>query len=274
MIESRLAYQGRSSLWLLSSPIPFRSINLASVASYLASFGRLAFILAVSAFTFVAGALLATKSAVSGPADRVPNIIGASSEEATAVLAAAGMTLEVDADRLQVDSVPADHVARQDPAAGTHVKRMRAVRVMLSTGPLVRSVLSLVGDSRQRALIALEQQGIAVDYVASAPSFEVRRDTIIAQSPEPDAMTGEQSSRPLRLLVSLGEPATYYVMPNLVTGSVREIRTRIEAFGFRVTEGSNRRVHASVPPGTIVAQSPQPGFRIAAGGEIVLQVSR
>jgi len=247
---------------------------LASVASYLASLGRLAFIVALSVLTFAVGGLFATKVGVSGPADRVPDIMGMGSEEAVAVLEAAGMTLEVDADRLQVDSVPADHVARQDPAAGTHVKRMRAVRVMMSTGPLVQRVIGLVGDSRQRALIALEQQGIAVDYVASAPSFEVGRDTIIAQSPEPDAMTAGAAARPLRLLVSLGAPTTYYVMPGLVTRSVAEVRARIETFGFRVTEGSNRRVHANVPPGTIVAQSPQPGFRIAAGGEIVLQVSR
>jgi len=258
----------------MSPLIPFRSINLASVASYLASIGRLAFILAVSVFAFAVGGLFATRLAVSGPADRVPDIVGMASAEAAALLEAAGMTLEVDADRLQLDDVPADHVARQDPAAGTQVKRMRAVRVMMSTGPLARSVLSLVGDSRQRALIALEQRGIAVDYVASAPSFEVQRDTIIAQSPEPDVMSEEQTSRPLRLLVSLGAPLTYYVMPNVVTQSVAAVRGRIEAFGFRVTEGSNRRVHANVPPGTIVAQSPQPGFRIAAGGEIVLQVSR
>ena len=247
---------------------------MASVASLLASLGRLAVILSVSVLAFVVGGLLATNLGVSGPADRVPNILGMSSDEATNALAAAGMTLEVDTGRLQVDDVPPDHIARQDPAAGTHVKRMRTVRVMMSTGPLVRSVVSLVGDSRQRALIALEQQGVAVDYVASAPSFEVRRDTIIAQSPEPDAMAVESTSRPLRLLVSLGAPAAYYVMPNLVTRSVTEVRAWIESLGFRVSEGSNRRVHANVPPGTIVAQSPQPGFRIAAGGEIVLQVSR
>lgn len=212
--------------------------------------------------------------AVSGPADRVPDIVGIERDAALELLARAGMTLEVDENRLQFDGVPADHVARQDPAPGTHVKRMRTVHVMLSTGPLARSVPDHVGDSRQRALIALEQQGVTVDYVASAPSFDVPRDTIIAQSPEPVAMTAEQDARPLRLLTSLGAPARYYVMPNLVTLSVSQVRGRIENLGFRVSEGSNRRVHASVPPGTIVAQSPQPGFRIAAGGEIVLQVSR
>jgi serine/threonine-protein kinase len=247
---------------------------LAPVATYLGSLGRLLFILALSAITFVAGGWFATKIALRGPADRVPDIVGLARADAEALLAGSSMTLEVEDDRLQVDDVPSDHVARQDPTPGTHVKRMRAVRVMLSSGPQVQAVPRLVGDSRQRALIALEQQGIAVDYVASAPSADVPRDTIIAQSPDGDALASTEGARPLRLLTSLGAPTRYYVMPNLVTMSVGQIRQEIEARGFRVMEGPNRRVHANVAPGTIVAQSPPPGFRIAAGAEIVLQVSR
>lgn len=228
-------------------------------------------IIGVSALAFVAGGWLVTRVAVSGPADRVPDVVGLDTEAAAAALAAAGMTLEPQEDRLQVDAIPADHVARQTPAAGTPVKRVRGVRVMLSTGPLERSLPNLVNDSRQRALIALEQEGIAVDYVASAPSYEVARDTIIAQSPEPG---GGDESRPLRLLASLGPPPTYYVMPNLVSLPVARVRGGLERLGFRVSEGPNRRVYANVPPGTIVSQRPQPGFRIADGGQIVLQVSR
>lgn len=229
--------------------------------------------LSVSAVTFVLGGWLMTRFAVSGPADRVPELRGMEQTEAAALLDGLGMTLEINEDRLQADAIPADHVASQDPAPGTPVKRMRAVQVMLSTGPLEFVVPDHVGDARQRALIRLEQQGVAVDYVASAPSYDVPRDTIMAQSPPADAPP-EEASRPLRLLASLGAPLRYYVMPNLVTRPVGNVRRQIEALGFRVTEGSNRRVHANVPPGTIVAQSPQPGFRIAAGAEIVLQVSR
>ncbi|NKB90154.1 MAG: PASTA domain-containing protein [Acidobacteria bacterium] len=244
-----------------------------SLSSYLASFGRVIFVLGVSTVTFVAGGWVVTRLAVSGPADRVPDLRGLADTAALAELEAAGMVLEIDEDRLQANAVPADHVVRQDPAPGTQVKRMRTVRVMLSTGPLELVVPNHVGDARQRALIRLEQQGVQVDYVASAPSYDVPRDTIIAQSPPADAPPTE-AQRPLRLLSSLGPPIVYYVMPNLVTHAVGDVRSDIEARGFRVSEGSNRRVHANVPPGTIVAQSPQPGFRIAAGGEIVLEVSR
>ncbi len=243
-------------------------MDLSSASSYAAALARLTVIIGISVLAFVVGGWLVTRIAVSGPADRVPDIVGMDAQAAEAALAEAGMTLETQEDRLQVDTIPADHVARQTPAAGTPVKRVRGVRVMLSTGPLERSLPDLVNDSRQRAR---EQEGIAVDYVASAPSYDVARDTIIAQSPEPGA--GDEA-RPLRLLASLGPPPTYYVMPNLVSLPVTRVRGGLESLGFRVSEGPNRRVYANVPPGTIVSQRPQPGFRIADGGQIVLQVSR
>jgi len=222
----------------------------------------------------VLGGWLVTRMAVGGAETRVPDLTGLTAEEAAERLAVAEMELEVDESRLQRDEVPADAVARQDPAAGTPVKRMRTVRVMLSTGPLAATVPDLVGDSRQRALIALEQQAIPVEYVAAAPSNEVPRDVIIAQSPPADPSGAVPRDRPLRLLASLGPPQTFYVMPDVVSLAVREVRGQLERRGFRVSEGPNRRVYANVPPGTIVSQRPLPGFRIAAGGQIVLQVSR
>ena len=247
---------------------------MASASSLFASFARLFVVLAFSGLTFILGGWLVTRLAVGGAEARVPDLAGLTAEQAAELLAAADMELEVEEARLPRDDVPADAVARQDPTPGTPVKRMRTVRVMLSTGPLAATVPDLVGDSRQRALIALEQQGIPVEYVASAPSNEVPRDVIIAQSPPADPSGTTPRDRPLRLLASLGSPQTYYVMPDLVSLAVRDVRDQLERRGFRVSEGPNRRVYANVPPGTIVSQGPQPGFRIAAGGQIVLQVSR
>jgi len=153
------------------------------------------------------------------------------------------------------------------------LKRIRTVRLMLSTGPRERVLPTMVGDSRSRALIALEQQGFEVDYVAVAPSTEVPRDTIIAQEPDPAELPIGQTA-PLRLLASLGPPVRYYVMVDLIGREVAVVRPYLEGLGFRVAEGPNRRVIANVPPGTIVMQTPSVGFRIAQGGEIVLEVSR
>lgn len=211
--------------------------------------------------------------AVSGPSDRVPDLVGMSVEEAEAALAEHGMTAEVDDDVLPLDDIPAHHVAQQNPGAGTALKRVRVVRLMLSSGPPLLELPSLVGDSRSRALIALQQQELEVDFVAVAPSYTVPRDTIIAQQPEPgDLEVG--STAPLRLLSSLGPPVRHYVMVDLVGRPVAIVRPYLESLGFRVSEGPNRRLVANVAPGTIVSHTPRPGFKIAEGGQIVLQVSR
>jgi len=246
---------------------------VAPLTSRLASVLRFALLLPVCGVLFVMSGWLATRIAVGGPADRVPNVVGLSAEEASAKLAAVGMQADLDDDLIELADIPANHVARQDPGPGTPVKRVRNVRLMLSTGPRALTLQSMVGEIRSRAEIALQQQGFEVDYVALAPSLEVPRGTVIGQEPDP-AELAPGDVVPLRLLASLGPVPRYYVMANLVSLAVREVRPHLEARGFRVSEEPNRREVANVAPGTIVSQLPFPGFRIAAGGQITLRVSR
>lgn len=246
---------------------------MAAVGSRLRSLLQVVGVVGLSSLLFLFAGWLAVRVAVSGPADEVPDLTGLSVQEARSRLAELGMEVEVDEDRLQVPDLPSDHVARQIPGPGTPVKRMRVIRLMLSAGPRHQDTPTMVGDSRARALIALQQQDFDVDFEAYAPSADVAEDRIIAQETVPTVLSpGEPGA--LRLLVSLGPPTRYYVMPDLVSKPMSEIRPWLESMGFRVTEGANRRVVGSVPPGTIVDQSPAAGFRVAHGGQINLRVSR
>ncbi len=243
------------------------------MVSRLISLLQLVLVVILSGAVFLFSAWLVVRLAVSGPSDEVPPLVGLSVEKAEQRLAELQMQAEIEPERLIDDTMPANYVARQDPAPGTPVKRMRTVRLMLASGPTMVQLPSMVGDSRSRALIALEQQGFEIAYVASAPSYEVGRDIIIAQEPDPAELPqGEMA--PLRLLSSLGPPTRYYVMVDVINRPVSEVRPHLEALGFRVSEGPNRRVIANVPPGIVVGQQPLPGFKIAHAAEIILQVSR
>ncbi len=243
------------------------------MASRLALIPQLALVVGLSGVLFLVGGWLAVRASVRGSTDPVPEVRGLSVSEARDRLEALGMIAEIDDDVLPVETMPANHVARQDPGPGTPVKRMRVVRLLLASGPRVLRLPTVVGDSRSRAVIALQQENFVIDYVAVAPSWEVERDRIIAQEPDP-AELAPGATAPLRLLTSLGPPPVAYVMVNLVGRSVADVRPYLESLGFRVSEGPNRRVMQNVAPGTVVDQSPQPGFRISAGQEIILQVSR
>ena len=229
-------------------------------ASRVALVGRLVLVAAVAVVAFVFFGWLAVRVAVSGSADPAPDLIGMSGRDALERLHELDMEAEIDPIRLPVESLEAGAVARQDPGPGTPLKRMRTVRLM-------------VGDSRNLALIALQQQNFEVDYVAGVHSSEVPRDTIIAQEPTP-AELPPGATAPLRLLTSLGSPPRTYVMVDLIGRQVDAVRPYLEARGFRVTEGPNRRAIANVPPGVIVGQRPDAGFRVMHGAEITLQVSR
>lgn len=227
----------------------------------------------LSLVLFVFAGWLAVRVATSGPRDEVPDLTGLSVAEARERLATHGMEAEVEEARLQDTDLPPEHVARQIPGAGTPVKRMRVVRLTLAAGPRERDVPEMVGESRSRAVIALQQQDFAIDYVAVAPSRRVPRDRIIAQEPRPIRLEPGETA-PVRLLTSLGPPPRHYVMPDLVGEEMRQVRPWLESLGFRVTEGANRRIVANIPAGTIVNQRPNTGVRIGHGGEIVLEVSR
>lgn len=246
---------------------------MASEGSRLRSLLQIVGVAGLSAVLFVFAGWLAVRVAVSGPADEVPDLTGLPVQQARQQLESLGMQAEIDDDRLQTPNLAADHVARQIPGPGTPVKRMRVVRLLLSAGPRRHELPSMVGDSRARALIALQQQDFDVDYEAYAPSWDVAEDRIIAQETVPAVLAPGETGA-LRLLVSLGPPTAYYVMPDLVGQSMAQIRPWLESMGFRVSEGANRRVVANVSPGTIVNQRPQAGFRIARAGQIDLQVSR
>lgn len=233
--------------------------------------GLLVALLAVVTFVFCGW--LAVRIAVSGPTQEVPDVVGLSRDEAVSRLEETGLTAQVDERRLPVHDLPADAVARQEPGPGTSVKRMRAVRLLLAQGPRNVELPTMVGDSRSRALIALSQQGFEVDYTAEVHSSEVPRDRIIEQEPNP-AELPPGTTVPVRLLVSLGAGPRHYVMPDLIRTPAARARPWLERHGFRVTEGPDRRVIANVPAGTIISQSPPAGFRIAAGSEITLRVSR
>lgn len=246
---------------------------VAPVTSRLVSVLQVALVAALSGALLLFGGWVAVRMAVSGPSDEVPDLIALSVQDAETRLDELGMKAQVDDQRLGDTEMPANHVARQIPRAGTAVKRMRIVRLILAAGPREVHLPSMVGDSYSRAVIALGQQGFDIDYVATAPSYEVAAGTVIAQEPQPAELPLGKMA-PLRLLTSLGRPARIYVMAQLRGRRVEVVRPYLAALGFRVSESPNRRVMANVAPGTIVGQQPPPGFKVGHGAEIILQVSR
>jgi serine/threonine-protein kinase len=85
----------------------------------------------------------------------------------------------------------------------------------------------------------------------------------------PSANTDADGGSTVRLLVSSGPSSS--TVPNAVGLSQSDARSRLVKAGFAVTTA---RVFSDQPPGTVVAQDPAAGERVAPGAKVRLNVSK
>jgi beta-lactam-binding protein with PASTA domain len=228
-------------------------------------------------FLVLAGALVATFFAFAGLSMRValrarevpvPELTGKTADEATRLLADAGLALRVDDNRRADPRVPADRVMLQDPLPGVPARPQRTIRVWLSAGPRTTKVPELVGQTERTARIRLAQDAIEIASITEFRSPDFAADAVVAQDPPPDAAAPTVS-----LLLNRGEQAATFVMPDVIGMDGLRAAEVLRSGGFRVTI-TGSQPYPGVPPGTVVRQEPAGGFRVAQADAISLEVSR
>ncbi len=197
----------------------------------------------------------------------VPDLAGLPLDEAQASLTRAQLYLEKAAERHD-DRVARDHVASQDPPAGSTIKKNRKVRVIVSLGPLEVTIPDLRGESLRTAQIALQRERLSAGRTAYTHDDSAAPDVVLAQEPPP-WRAGEEGGTGLEwdeegrvdLLVSRGPYEPVYVMPDLSRRRLDEVRAFAARAGLRV--GAVRRERApGTPRGTVVRQTPQAGYPV------------
>jgi len=246
---------------------------MSSFSSTVVSLLKIGTVLAVFGVVFVVAGYMGVQWALSAEEFQVPDVKGMDLAQANDVLAAQGLIVEVDPTRLTDNDVAEGHVLRQNPLAGTAIKRQRGIRLTLSRGKPQRNLPMIVGDALQRAQIALEQQDVGVEYIARVYSQEFAKDQVIGQQPNSTELP-EGTTVPARLLVSLGPQPRAYVMPDLVYRNGDVLKAQLEDMGFRVQIRESQRRVPGQPPGTIVTHQPSLGFKVQEGDTIVLNVNR
>ena len=198
----------------------------------------------------------------------VPTLAGKPLNEATILLADAGLKLRVEEVRRVDARIPAGQIISQDPQAGASSRRERSVKVWVSSGPRSTVVPALLGESERTAQMRLQQEGVELSGTSEIKSGDYQADAIVAQTPP------AQSNAPrVALLVNRGERGATYVMPDLigVNGDRAADLLRVRAFRVAVV---GDHPYPGVPSGVVLRQSPQAGFQIAPGEPISLEVSR
>lgn len=232
------------------------------------SYGKILLLAGALAGTFLIFAAIAMRVAITARQVTVPDLVGRTVAEATALASQLDLQLRVDETPRPDLKVPAGHVLGQEPTAGSAARRQRSVRVWVSSGARVALAPSLLGESQRAAEIRVAQDGLTIGTVSEIRSGAYPPDVVVAQDPPASTQTAE-----VRLLVNRGEDRATYVMPDLIGLNGERAADVMRIRGFRVSITAQSGASA-VPPGVVVRQSPAGGYQVHPGDAIALEVSR
>ncbi|MFB3854545.1 MAG: PASTA domain-containing protein [Vicinamibacterales bacterium] len=230
--------------------------------------GRLLLLATALVATYLVFTAIAARIALRALEVRVPDLRGQALNDATASLRELGLRLRVEEQRRLDARVPAGHIAVQHPEAGAIARRGRNVRVWLSEGARTNRVPRLVGDTERMALAHLEQDGVKLAVLSEIRTGTFPAGMVVAQDPTADS-TGNSVS----VLINRGERGATYLMPDLIGVNGARAADLLRARGFRVAV-VGQHPYPGVPPGVVLRQSPEAGFRIGPGEPISIEVSR
>jgi len=232
------------------------------------SYGKILLLAGALAGTFFVFAGIAMRVAIRARQVAVPDLVGKSIADATALASNLDLLLRIDEGRRPDAKVPAGLVLGQDPVAGSAVRRQRSVRVWVSAGAKIASAPNLLGETQRSAEIRVAQDGLVIGTVSEIRSARYPPDIVVAQDPPEGAKTAE-----IRLLVNRGEDRAAYVMPDLIGLNGDRAADVMRTRGFRVSITSQSAASA-IPPGVVVRQTPAGGYQVHPGDAIALEVSR
>jgi beta-lactam-binding protein with PASTA domain/predicted Ser/Thr protein kinase len=193
----------------------------------------------------------------------VANVVGADEASAVQRLRTDGLSTEIV--RRSDPRQPQGTVIGQNPQGGERLDEGEVVTLTVSDGPGTAVVPDLVGQGRNAATRALREAGFLVRE-RRQPSMEIGENRVIETSPE--SGTSLDKGQTVTLVVSTGAQRTQ--VPNVVGRQRDAAETALEQASLEVTI---RETESDQPEGTVLAQTPAPGTRVATGTSVTITVA-
>ena len=225
---------------------------------------------AILAVASVVSALTAMRFAIRGREVSVPQLTGKTKEEAEEILKTRGLKLRVSSSRFSSD-IAEGRVLEQNPPNGTRLKVDRTVKVLLSLGERRFAVPNLLGTSVRAAQLTLSQRRLTLGDTLYTHTTQGDASTVVYQSPK--AGTQEGSDPTVSIMISLGPPSEYFIMPDLIGKPAELVSSRARNEGFHLGK-VNYRKYPGVESGVVIQQKPQAGYRLSKSDLILLDVSQ
>ncbi len=199
----------------------------------------------------------------SGNVVTVPSLDGLTIEQAAETLAQ--YELRIGAQTPEISERPAGTVIAQQPAAGEAIEQGQAVNVTISTGREQSTVPQLVGlTSLNDVRIALSDFGLVLGAITEADSNQPGG-YVLEQNPGEGTQVAAGSA--VDIVVSSG----LVEVPDVTGATEAQARSDLAQAGFEVQVVEQES--SSSAPGTVLAQSPQPGTQLARGSLVTITVA-
>jgi eukaryotic-like serine/threonine-protein kinase len=236
---------------------------------------------------FMASALMSMRFAIHGREVKVPALAGLTPVEAERRASAEGLVISIE-NRFYSGDVPAGRIVSQVPAPGETVRRGVKILVAQSLGPQQAAIPNLIGQSQVAAAINLRRRGLEMGTVTSIHMPGAAPQTVVAQSPPPDAKA--IASPRVDLVLAAADNAPRYVMPSFLNKPLAEAAAAVQQAGLilagkwgamaraaSAAHGTKAQAAAtgnSALTGTVVKQYPLAGQKVAPGTEVYFEVKQ
>jgi len=200
----------------------------------------------------------------------VPDLGGATVEEARSKLHDLGMDLEIEDPGVFSPSVPAGAVAVQRPHPGFQVKAGAVVSVRVSLGNERVEIPDIRGESLQSALRSLDQRSLPVGVRAGIDGHG-GPDQVIATGPPVSVLVPPGTA--VDLLVNTTPREEQWVMPSLMSRNIGVVRRFCARHAMRL--GQVHEVsYPGLAPGLVLRQYPPAGSPLSRADIVSVWVSR
>ena len=207
--------------------------------------------------------------ALVGPGSRidVPSVVGASVEEASAVLAPLGLRSEVVENRFD-EEIAAGKILESSPSGGDKIDAGGTVKLVISKGQERYIIPVLTGLTPEAALKLLTNQPLKSAGVVEEFNTTIPKGLVIATNPS----NGEKVKRdtPVTILVSKG--IEQVALTTYVGQSADQAQNELTEAGFNVE--SSFAYSETVMPGNVISQTPSGVVSAPKGATITLVVSK
>jgi eukaryotic-like serine/threonine-protein kinase len=200
----------------------------------------------------------------SGQYVSVPTVARQPVTAARTELADAGLTAVVGKARYS-DSVPRGDIIGTDPGPGARLTHGGQVTLIPSLGPVLVTVPNVTGQPLAQADQTLRTAGLTPAAPTQQTSSTIQQGIVIATSPV--AYQEWPKNKPVQVTVSAGPP-----LPSFVGEQLQQAQQQAQQGGYAISPVNV--TSSTVPPNTIVGQSPQPGSPITPGEVVTVKVSQ